>query len=265
MEAVFLQLVNLSINAGWLVLAVLVLRLLLRRAPRWICCCLWALVALRLLCPVSIESAVSLLPSAHPLPQEFLTAQTPEIASGLAVIDQAVNPVLAQYPAPAPGNPRPVQQITAILAWVWLAGVFAMLLYALVTSLLLRRRVATATLLAEGVKESEFIASPFVMGLIRPTIYLPYQLDASLRVHVLAHERAHIRRKDPLWKMVGFVLLSIYWFHPLLWVAYPLLCRDIEAACDKSVIRGMDEEARRNYAAALFRCGVVSRSGAAVL
>ena len=254
MEAVFLSLVNRSITAGWLVLAVLVLRLLLRRAPKSVLCAMWGLVALRLLCPVFIESPLSLVPSAQPLPREILTAAQPEIYSGVAVIDRVVNPVLANTLAAAPGESvNPTQILAAVLPWIWLLGMVGMLGYALFTTLRLRRRVSTAVLREKGVKESEFVKTPFVLGLIHPTIYLPFHMESADAVHVLAHERAHIRRGDPWWKVLGFLLLAIYWFHPLMWVAYFFLCRDIEAACDEAVIRDLSQEERQGYAAALLR------------
>ncbi len=254
MEAVFLSLVNRSITAGWLVLAVLALRLLLRRAPKSVLCAMWGLVALRLLCPVSIESPLSLIPSVQTLPETVLTAAQPEIYSGVAVIDRVVNPVLANTLAAAPGESvNPTQILAAVLPWIWLCGMVGMLGYALFTTLRLRRRVSTAVLREKGVKESEFVKTPFVLGLVRPTIYLPFHMESADAAHVLAHERAHIRRGDPWWKALGFVLLAVCWFHPLMWVAYFFLCRDIEAACDEAVIRGLSREGRQGYAAALLR------------
>ena len=264
MEAIFLKLVNQSLSAGWLVLAVLALRLVLRRAPRWSCCLLWGLVALRLLCPVSIESPMSLLPSARPLPSELLYAAAPRIDSGIPALNSAVNPVLAETLAPAPGaSANPAQIWSFVLVRLWLAGVILLLLYALVSYLRLRRRVSTATLLRENIRQSEWVDTPFVLGLLRPVIYLPYRLEERDLSYVIAHERAHIRRGDHWWKALGFLLLSVYWFHPLLWAAYVLLCRDIEGACDEKVIRALEQEDRRGYAAALFRCGVRRRTAAA--
>lgn len=254
MEAVFLSLVNRSITAGWLVLAVLALRLLLRRAPKSVLCAMWGLVALRLLCPVSIESPLSLIPSVQTLPETVLTTPQPEIYSGVAVIDRVVNPVLTNTLAAAPGESvNPTQILAAVLPWIWLCGMVGMLGYALFTTLRLRRRISTAVRLEQGVKQSEYVKTPFVLGLIHPTIYLPFHMESADAVHVLAHERAHIRRGDPWWKMLGFVLLAIYWFHPLMWVAYFFLCRDMEAACDEAVIRGLSREGRQGYAAALLR------------
>ena len=255
MEVFFLDLVNLSITAGWLILAVLLMRLVFRKAPRRIFCVLWGLVALRLLCPFSLESALSLIPSAQPLPQEILYAASPEIHSGIGTVDRLVNPILSGALAPAPGDSvNPAQVWSFVLSRFWAAAAAAILLYGIISYLLLKRRVATATLLRDNIKQSERAASPFVLGLFRPTIYLPYSLGETDRDHVIAHERAHIRRKDHWWKLAGFVLLAVYWFHPLIWAAYGLLCRDMELACDESVIREMGQEERRAYAEALLRC-----------
>ena len=264
MEAVFLKLVNQSIAAGWLVLAVVVLRLVLRRAPRWSFCLLWGLVALRLIWPFSLESALSLVPSARTLPPEILSTAAPQISSGIPALNSAVNPALAASMAPAPGDSaNPTQIWSFVLARLWLAGMALLLLYALVSYLRLRRRVSTATLLRENIRQNEWVDTPFVLGLLRPVIYLPYRLEDRDLAYVIAHERAHIRRGDHWWKVVGFVFLAVYWFHPLLWVAYVLLCRDIEGACDEKVVRELSQEDRCGYAAALFRCGVLRRTVAA--
>lgn len=264
MEAVFLKLVNLSIAAGWLVLAVIVLRWMFRKAPRWIFCVLWALVALRLVCPVSVESALSLIPSAQTLPPEILHTATPQINSGILAINSAVNPVLGQSMAPAPGDSvNPTQVWAYLLSGIWLAGMAAMALYALVSYGRIKRRVATATLLRDNIRQSEYVDSPFVLGIFRPVIYLPYRVEPGDLEYVVAHEQAHIRRKDHWWKPLGFALLCVYWFNPLLWVAYVLLCRDIEGACDEKVIREMGLEDRRGYSTALLNCSVRRRSIAA--
>lgn len=264
MEAVFLKLVNLSIAAGWLVLAVVVLRGMFRKAPRWIFCILWALVALRLVCPISVESALSLIPSAQTLPPEILHTATPQINSGIPAINSAVNPVLGQSMAPAPGDSvNPTQVWSFLLSCIWIVGMAAMALYALVSYGRIKRRVATATLLRDNIRQSEYVDSPFVLGLFRPVIYLPYQVEPEDLEYVIAHERAHIRRKDHWWKPLGFLLLCVYWFNPLLWIAYVLLCRDIEGACDEKVIREMGLEDRRGYSTALLNCSVRRRSIAA--
>ena len=264
MEAVFLKLVNLSITASWLMLAILGLRLVFRKAPRWIFCLLWGLVALRLVCPVSIESALSLVPSAQTLPPEILYTDTPRINSGINAINSAVNPVLAETMTPEGlTSANPTQIWSFIFACVWVFGMAAMILYALGSYLRLKHRVSTATLLRGNIRQSERVDTPFVLGLFRPVIYLPYQVGEEDQKYVIAHEQAHIRRRDHWWKPLGFVLLSVYWFNPLLWAAYVLLCRDIEGACDEKVIRSMGTEERRGYSTALLNCSICRRGIAA--
>ena len=264
METVFLKLVNMSITAGWLALAVMAVRLLFRRMPRWITCLLWGLVALRLICPFTLESALSLIPSAQPLPQEILYTARPEIHSGLAALDEVVNPMLEASLTPVePASANPTQILSFVCSRIWVVGMGMMLLYTLVSFLLLKRRVCTAIPLEKGVKQSEFVDSPFVLGVFRPVIYLPFGLEEGDRTYVLAHERAHIRRHDHWWKPAGFFLLTVYWFNPVMWAAYILLCRDIEAACDEKVIRNMRPDDRRAYSTALLNCSVHRRRIAA--
>ena len=264
METLFLRLVNLSITAGWLVLAVIAVRLIFRRAPRWIFCALWGLVALRLVCPFSIESGLSLIPSAETFPRDILYTARPQIHSGLSALNSAVNPILSEALVPSPAaSANPTQVWSFVLSWVWLAGTAVMLAYALVSFLLLRHRMATATRVEGNIRQSEQTDTPFVLGLFRPTIYLPYGLAGEDLTHVIAHERAHICRRDHWWKPLGFVLLSVYWFQPLLWAAYVLLCRDIETACDERVIREMSREDRRGYSTALLNCSIRRRRIAA--
>lgn len=264
MEAVFVQVVNLSIAASWLVLVVMVLRVVFRRAPKWIFCLLWGLMALRLVCPFSIESALSLIPSAHTLPPEIIYTATPQIDSGIELIDRAVNPILAHTMTPQGlTSANPTQIWSFLLSRAWVLGIAVMALYALISCLLLKSRVGTATLLRENIWQSEGVDTPFVLGLFRPVIYLPYRIGAKDLEYVIAHEQAHIRRRDHWWKPLGFALLSVYWFHPLLWAAYVLLCRDIEGACDETVIRGMEKEGRQGYSTALLHCSIRRRSLAA--
>ncbi len=257
METVFLELVNRSITAGWFVLAVLLIRAVFRNAPRRIFCVLWGLAALRLICPVSWESVFSLVPSARTFPQEILYTAAPRIQSGVEPVDRAVNPVLLSSLAPTPGGSvNPTQIWSFVLSRVWCAGVFVLLAYALGSYVLLRRRVATATLLEADIRQSDRVRFPFVLGILRPCIYLPYDMDDADRAYVIAHERAHIRRRDHWWKPFGFVLLSVCWFHPLFWAAYGLFCRDLETACDERVIRTMEREERRAYSRALLNCSI---------
>ena len=258
MAAVFLKLLNLSISASWLVLAVLALRLVSKRSPKWMNVLLWGMVALRLMLPFSIESALSLIPSAETLSPEVVRFDpAPTITSGVSVIDNAVNPALSEHFAAAPtASVNPLYVWTEIAGWVWLIGLGAMLLYALVSYLRLRRRVSVSLCVRENIYLCDAISSPFILGVVKPRIYLPSGLDEVQRQNVLSHERAHLTRRDHWWKPLGFVLLAVYWFNPVLWLAYTLLCRDIELACDERVIRTMDESAVKTYSTVLLACSM---------
>ena len=258
MAAVFLKLLNLSISASWLVLAVLVLRLISKRSPKWVNVLLWGIVALRLVLPFSIESAVSLIPSAETVsPAAVQFAPAPTITSGVSVIDNAVNPSLSEHFAAVPtASVNPLYVWTEIAGWVWLIGLGAMLLYALVSYLRLRRRVSVSLPVQDHIYLCDAISSPFILGVVKPHIYLPSGLDEVQRQNVLAHEQAHLARRDHWWKPLGFALLAVYWFNPVLWLAYTLLCRDIELACDERVIRTMDESAVKTYSTVLLACSM---------
>ena len=265
MSVIFLKLLNLSISASWLVLVVLVLRLVLKRAPKWVDVLLWGMVALRLMLPFSIESALSLIPSAETLSPEVVRFDpAPTITSGVEFIDNAVNPSLSESFAAAPlASVNPLYVWTYLAGWVWLIGLAAMLLYALVSYLRLRRRVSASIPLWENVYVCDEVPSPFILGIVHPRIYLPSALDEAQRGSVLSHERAHLARRDHWWKPLGFALLAVYWFNPLLWLAYTLLCRDIELACDERVLRGMDAGQVKDYSSALLACSVPRRMLAA--
>ena len=263
----FLTVCNLAASAGWAVIAVMLIRLLLglpglRRIPRRYVCLLWAVVGLRLVFPFSPESVLSLIPSAEVLPQTILYDRTPEVTTGVPALNAVINESVMPSFTPNPGDSvNPMQVLTAVGSWVWIAGAVLMLVYMLASYLLLYRRMRFATRLAgeDGVYESDAVSSPFVFGLIRPKIYLPYSMDAETRAHVIAHERAHLSRGDHFLKPFACLLLSVYWFHPLLWAAYILLCRDIESACDERAARDMTAAERKSYAAALVRCSVRTR------
>ena len=265
MSGIFLKLLNLSISASWLVLVVLALRLVLKRAPKWVNVLLWGMVALRLMLPFSIESALSLIPSAETLSPEVVQFDpAPTITSGVELIDNAVNPSLSESFAAAPlASVNPLYVWIYLAGWVWLIGLAAMLAYALVSYLRLRRRVSASIPLRENIYVCDEVPSPFILGIVRPRIYLPSALDEAQRGSVLSHERAHLARRDHWWKPLGFALLAVYWFNPLLWLAYTLLCRDIELACDERVLRGMDAGQIKDYSSALLACSVPRRMLAA--
>ena len=265
MSGIFLKLLNLSISASWLVLVVLALRLVLKRAPKWVNVLLWGMVALRLMLPFSIESALSLIPSAETVSPEVVQFDpAPTITSGVTIIDNAVNPSLSESFAAAPlASVNPLYVWTYLAGWVWLIGLAAMLLYALVSYLRLRRCVRASIPLRENIYVCDEVPSPFILGIVHPRIYLPSALDEAQRGSVLSHERAHLARRDHWWKPLGFALLAVYWFNPLLWLAYTLLCRDIELACDERVLRGMDAGQVKDYSSALLACSVPRRMLAA--
>lgn len=308
MTSLFLHCFNLSVTAGWMVLVVLLLRFCLKKAPRWITCVLWGLIALRLILPFSIESPVSLIPTAEIVVSTDDSTSSAVVNSGMVAIDRPVNdwlqtPIESSVPSKEPPvqntngsidlstgdvhhkpippsesveilpEQKPVgtevksasrmERILQIAVPTWAIGIAVMLMYELFSFLRVRTRVWDAVRLRGNVWQSERVVSPFIFGLIRPRIFVPYRLNESILEQVLSHERAHLRRFDHWIKPFAFALLSVYWYNPLLWVAYILLCRDIEVACDQRVIRTLDEDGRCRYASALLECGVERRSIAA--
>ncbi len=304
MENIFLHLLSMSLSAGLLVVAVLLLRLAFHRAPRWIHCLLWTLVAVRLLCPVTLESSFSLMPDTKAAvsavsdqlsaPQDDVpdtptgnnsaadtpVTDTPPVDSpvvdtpivtppaiDIPVVDDPVTDAPTATPTPQVSVSAPTPeasvdpwQIAVVIAtYVWLAGMAAMAIYAAVTTWRLRRRVREAARITDRVWCCDHIRTPFILGVFRPRIYLPSDLSGAARDSVLAHEQAHLHRRDHWWKPLGFILLAVYWFNPLMWVAYVLLCRDIEAACDERVVRDMNATDRKVYSEALLLCSVPRR------
>lgn len=250
MAEVFLNLANMSMSAGWIVAAVLLVRLVFRKMPKWLNCVLWGIVALRLLVPVVLETPFSLMPSPEVLPPDITQSQTPAIHSGVPVVNQIVNPLFVIEPDGT------VQTLLSVASVIWAVGAGAMLLYGAISYLLLKRRVQISILQEKNIYLCDGIESPFVFGVFRPRIYLPSDMDMEQLEYVLCHEKAHIQRRDHWWKPIGFVLLTVYWFNPLLWLGYLLLCRDIEQACDEKVIAGMDSDKKKFYSQALVACSV---------
>ena len=264
MDDVFLKLVNLSISASWLILAVLVLRVVLKKAPKWVMPLLWGVVALRLVCLFSIESALSLIPSAETIPSEIVTETREPVLYEQATLDIVTNPTLPSAAEVPVGVSRQQAQVDFnIYSVLWLAGMTALLVHALVSAGKLKRKLATAILLRDNIYESEFVDSPFVFGVVKPNIYLPMHMDEGTAAYVIAHEHAHLARRDHWWKVLGYLVLALHWFNPLVWVAYILFCRDIELACDEKVVRGLDGAARADYSQALLSCAAPKRAVAA--
>lgn len=264
MDDVFLKLVNLSISASWLILAVLVLRVVLKKAPKWVMPLFWGVVALRLVCLFSIESALSLIPSAETIPSEIVTETREPVLYEQATLDIVTNPTLPSAAEVPVGVSRQQAQVDFnIYSVLWLAGMAALLVHALVSAGKLKRKLATAILLRDNIYESEFVDSPFVFGVVKPNIYLPMHMDEGTAAYVIAHEHAHLARRDHWWKVLGYLVLALHWFNPLVWVAYILFCRDIELACDEKVVRGLDGAARADYSQALLSCAAPKRAVAA--
>lgn len=257
MEAIFLKILNMSITASWIVLAVIVLRLLLKKSPKWIIVLMWGLVGIRLVCPFSLESVFSLIPSAETVPSEILYMDTPAIHSGIAAFNSAVNPIISESLAPAVGDSvNPMQTITFVSSIIWIAGIAIMLVYTVVSYLRIHKKVKEAIPFKENIWSCDHVDTPFILGVIHPRIYLPSSMSEQDMEYVIAHEKAHLKRHDHWWKPLGFLLLTIYWFNPILWIAYILLCRDIELACDEKVIQDMGTDNKKPYSNALINCSV---------
>lgn len=260
MSDLFLDVFNASVAASWVVLTVIAARLLLKKAPRWMVCGLWALVAVRLLWPALPQSPVSLLPSREIIPPQSLYDPIPMIQSGVPFIDHALNPVYTESLRPMPGaSVNPLQVWLAVLGNLWILGMAVMALWALWSCLKIRRQIRERIRLEGNVYMCDRVDSPFLFGLFRPIICLPATLDEAAQVHVIAHEKAHLARRDHWWKPLGFLLLTINWFNPLMWLGYILLCRDIEMACDERVARKLDVTEKKAYSSALLACSVRNR------
>lgn len=258
MDTFFVKLFNMGVAAGWMILAVLLFRLLLKKVPHWIHCLLWGFVAIRLICPVSFQSVLSLIPSTETIQMEGVHyGEQLSIQSGIPAVNKAVNPVIentlvATLPPGVTTSVNPMAVWMHVAGVVWLAGAAVLLLFAVVSYVRLHRRVRFAARLSGNAWQCDEIQAPFILGIFRPRIYLPSGIDGASMNYVLAHERAHLKRFDHWWKPLSYVLLAAYWFHPLVWVAYVLFCRDIELACDEKVIRAYDMDEKKAYSGALL-------------
>lgn len=265
MGEIFLKLLNLSITASWLILAVLGIRLLFRKIPKWITCLLWGVVAIRLIFPFSIESAFSLQPSAEPIRTSTmvegeLIPYVPFVDSNIGVVENTVNPLLAEaFAYQETESVAPLQVFIGIAGSVWLSGMVVLLIFALVSMIKLRLRVREAVRYKENIYICDAVKSPFILGIIKPRIYLSSAFNEEEMDYIIAHERAHLKRKDHLWKPFGYLLLCIYWFNPLCWIAYIMLCKDIELACDEKVIKDMSFGDKKEYSRVLLSCATQRR------
>ena len=257
MEAVFLKLLNMSITASWLVFAVFLLRILFRKAPKFVSMLLWALVGIRLVCPFSLKSILSVIPNPEPVPSEILTAEHPVIQSGISAVNETMNPVLSETFAPsAETGASPLGSLAFIASVLWLCGIGVLLLYTAVSYRRIHKSVREAALYQGNVWLCDRIDTPFILGVLRPRVFLPSDIEKADLPYVLAHEQAHLKRRDHLWKPLGFLLLTVYWFNPVLWVAYILFCKDMELACDERVLRTLGAACKKPYSNALINCSV---------
>ena len=260
MEAVFLKILNMSISAGWLIVIVFLLRLLLKKAPKSFNYILWALVAIRLICPFTIESVLSLVPSSEVVPKEIMYSRTPEVQTGIQAVDTVVNPVITGSMAPEIGpSINPMQVAMFIASSVWIIGIVGMFLYRGISYMMLRWKVRASMHLQENMWICDAIDSPFILGVIRPRIYLHSDIEEEQIPYIVAHEKEHLKYCDYLWKPLGFIILAIHWFNPLVWLSYILMCRDMELACDERVIRSMDVDEKKKYSNVLLACSAKRR------
>lgn len=269
-SAMFLELLNMSISASYVIIAVMIARWILRKAPKRIRCFLWLLVSIRLVCPVTIESVFSLIPTQDAIEAEIVYDQNPQIHTGITIVDRPINQYMEMHLAPKEvTSVNPLQIVAMFAAIVWVIGIVVMLGFLFYSWVRLKNQVRTAVPKeVAGVKiyQSENIATPFLFGLLKPRIYIPFSVAEQDLTYVVLHEQAHDRRRDYLIKPIAYLLLTVYWFNPLLWVAYILLCRDIELACDELVIRECEKQQNDNdeqkeafrklYSQALLSCAV---------
>lgn len=262
MDNLFIDFLNTSITASYIIIAVLLIRAIFKKIPKKFVCALWAIAGLRLVLPFSVESAFSLIPSTKTIDPVSGNSYGVRLNSGITAVDIPVNNYLVESEMAATTQaitPSDKNVIFSVISILWIVGIIAIMLYGAISYLKLRKTVSTAVLFKENIYQSEAVVSPFILGLLKPRIYVPFALNNAACDYVVAHETAHIKRRDHLIKPIGFLILAVYWFNPLVWVGYIMLCRDIERACDEKVIADMNSEERKLYAGALLDCAVNRR------
>lgn len=260
MSEFIVTLLDMSLVSCWLILALILLRPLLKKAPGALVCALWGLVGLRLICPLSIESIFSFIPSAEPVRESAFYTQVSTFSGSEGAILPAGNATNTLVPPAGTSISNPLQAISLVAASIWAVGFAVMLIISLVSYLRLSKNISASVNVGDNVFINDDIASPFVLGIFKPRIYLPSSLSEEEKEFVIAHENAHIKRRDYLIKPLGYLILSLHWFNPLVWVAYILLCRDIESACDERVISKMSDENKIEYSRVLLRLSVPNKS-----
>lgn len=252
MEVAFIKIFNMSVVSIWLILAVIILRMLLKNAPKWIRCVMWAMVDVRLVVPFSFESSFSVIPNA----QEFNEASyssTSYISSGAGEGSVFLNNSAVRAEGAS-------LSVIGIISLVWFVGVVIMLAYMLISYVKLSRTVRERIKVEDNIWICDRIKTPFVLGIFRPKIYLLPSMSNNEKEYVIAHEKTHLKRLDNIWKPLGFILLSIHWFNPLCWIAYWLFNKDIELACDEKVVKELDLKGKKDYSTALLMCSSESHT-----
>ena len=267
MERLFINVLNNSITVSALIIAIIVVRALGKKMPKWITCLLWLIVAVKLVVPIKFESVLSLIPTGEPISTTVVMENNPQTIAGVSGVFDIENPAKEQNYTSDVTAPEITDQVsdTGSLAKgnrlmsylhigqiVWFAGMIVMLLYAVITYILIRKRVSASIKIAPGVYKCDHISDSFILGIISPRIYLPSSLSENAKEYILKHEFAHLSRRDHIWKPLGFAILLVYWFQPLCWVAYVLLCKDIEYACDEKVTRDIDGNEKSEYCRVLL-------------
>ncbi len=260
MNSFFLDFLNVSLTSCYIILAVFLVRLIFSKIPKKYICFLWGLAGIRLIFPFSIESALSVIPEKQPLNYSYSgNGYVVTADSGVYTVDNAVNHTFTKANEIAHSYTGGSEIVINILKYLWIAGMAALLLYGIISYIKIRKSVSAAVLLDKNIKQCETVKSPFILGIVKPQIYIPFNISEETKAYVLAHENAHIKRLDHIVKPFAFLVLAVHWFNPLVWLAYILLCRDIEKACDEKVIEEMESEERKSYASALLSCAVNGR------
>lgn len=276
MQDIFVKVLSMGINASWIIMAVMVFRLLFHKAPRWIVCFLWIIVGFKLICPFNIESSISLIPvwdKVLSINQDSIDLKDNNNVVNIQADNKFTDVNIKskdnnykqseEYTQPDTSNKIKQQyniSIISICTTIWIVGIIIMLFYLFISHIYIRKKVFTATHLSDNIWESEFVNSPFILGVAKPRIYIPYNVNSKQLAYILAHENAHLARKDHILKVIAFLILSIYWFHPLVWLSYILLCRDIEFACDEKAVLLMNTQEKKEYLLTLLSCSTGKNS-----
>lgn len=264
MNEVFIGVLNSALVSGFLILAVILARFLIKKAPKWISCALWGLVAIKLMLPIRVESIFSLVPSSNPIPSDIEYSAAPQIDTGIRAINQAVNPVLMDSYAPRlEYSVNPLQVVISVCAKIWIVGMAILFFYLLISYLAMQKKVAASEKIQDNIYVCDRVENSFILGILKPGIYLPSGLSTDAAECILEHEKTHLKRRDYLWKPLGFLILTVYWFDPLCWVAYLLFCKDMELACDERVTRDKDKKWKATYCQALLDCSAQRKMVAA--